>query len=51
MKLKKIAFSLFFLTSFSAQLCIPLYHSLVEEFGAEVCGDLVEKDREPCKDA
>jgi len=37
MKLKKIAFSLFFLTSFSAQLCIPLYHSLVEEFGAEVC--------------
>lgn len=37
MKLKKIAFSLFFLTSFLAQLSMPLYHSLVEELDAEVC--------------
>lgn len=37
MKLKKIAFSLFFLTSFLAQLSVPLYHSLVEGLDAEVC--------------
>jgi hypothetical protein len=37
MKLKKLAFSLFFLTSFLAQLTVSLYHSFEEDHIVELC--------------
>jgi len=37
MELKKLAFSLFLLTCFFAQLALPLYHSLEDEHSIEHC--------------